>query len=154
LGNNAVVPPPVETSARLQSRASLSGTGTVIPPPESKSVTVTQSSAAGVVVSSKPGERAGRPEKPEPAMLAMSPAGKSSGASGSGAGSGITHGSAAGSSSAGSSTGAGFSGAGKSADASPRTGSSTNAGPGGAGDRYNGRVPGVSVSGGTNTITL
>lgn len=154
LGNGAVVPPPVETSARMQARAPLSGTGAVAPPQESESAKASQPSSAGVVVSPKPGEKAGQPEKSEPAMLAMSPAGNSRGANGSGAGSGITLGTASGSSSAGTSTGAGFSGAGKSADASPRTGSSTNAGPGGAGDRYNGRVPGVSVSGGTNTITL
>ena len=154
LGNNAVVAPPVEMTSRFQSRAPLTGSGAVAPPEESKPAKSNQSSSAGVIVSPKPGEKSGQPSKPEPATLAMSPVGNSSGSGGTGNGSGITHGNATGSSSAGSNSGAGFSGAGKSADASPRTGSSTYAGPGGAGDKYSGRVPGVSVSGGTNTITL
>jgi TonB family protein len=152
LGNADVAPPPVEMNSRLQARTQLPGTGAVAPPQETPRAS--QSNSAGVIVSPKPGEKAGQPTNPERTMLAMSPAGNAAGAGSSGGGSGITHGNASGSSSAGSSSGASFSGAGKSADASPHTGSSTNAGPGGAGDRYNGRIPGVSVSGGTNTVTL
>jgi len=154
LGNTAVAPPPVETNSRLQGPMQLPGTGAVGPPQETPKTSQTQSNSGGVIVSPKPGEKAGQPANPERTMLAMSPAGNAAGAGNSGGGSGITHGSASGSSSAGSSSGASFSGAGKGADASPHTGSSTFAGPGGAGDRYNGRVPGVSVSGGTNTVTL
>ena len=154
LGSATVAPPPVEINSRLQDRAKLQGAGAVAPPQETPKSSQTQSSSAGVIVSPKPGEKAGQPANPERTMLAMSPAGNAPGAGNSGSGSGITYGGASGSSSAGSSSGASFSGAGKGADASPHAGSSTYAGPGGAGDKYNGRVPGVSVSGGTNTVTL
>lgn len=154
LGNNAVAPPPVDMNSRLEARMHLPGTAAVGPPQETAKPSQTHSSSAGVIVSPKPGEKAGQPANPERTMLAMSPAGNAAGAGNSGGGSGITHGSGSGSSSAGSNSGASFSGPGKGADASPHTGSSTFAGPGGAGDKYNGRVPGVSVSGGTNTVTL
>ncbi len=159
LGSATVAPPPAEVSSRLKARTPLSGAGLVAAPVETvsgKSVDAAKSPNTGVIVSPKPGEKPAQPALPERAMVAMSPAGNTLGAGDSGGGAGPARGSGSGSSSAGAGSGASFSGSGKGADASPRTGTSAFAGPGGAGDRYTGnaRVPGASVSGGSNTITL
>jgi Gram-negative bacterial TonB protein C-terminal len=158
LGNTAVAPPPVNLGSRLQARASLPGAAPVAAPAESSSSKPTEApakaSTTGAIVSPKPGDKAAQPAKPEPAMLAMSPAGSSLGTGNTGGGAGPARGSGSGSSSAGSGSGAAYTGAGKGGDAFPRTGTSSFAGPGGTGDRFRGRVPGVSVSGGSNVITL
>jgi Gram-negative bacterial TonB protein C-terminal len=158
LGNASVAPPPVNLNSRLQVRPSLPGSSPVAAPAESSSSksTETKTSTAGVIASPKPGDKAAQPAKPEPAMLAMSPAGTNAGTGSAGGGTGAARGSRSGSSSTGTGSGASFAGAGNGADASPRTGTSSYAGPGGSGDRYNGagRVPGVSVSGGNNVVTL
>jgi hypothetical protein len=160
LGNAAVAPPPVDINSRARGRTSLPGTAAVAAPSESSLSKSTEArgkpSSAGAIVSPKPGDKAAQPAKPEPAMLAMSPAGTALGTGGAGGGSGPTSGSSSGSSSAGSGSGAAFTGSGKGADASPHTGTSSFAGPGGSGDRFRGaaRVPGVSVSGGNNVVTL
>jgi hypothetical protein len=160
LGDAAVAPPPVDVGSRLQARVSLPGTAAVAAPEmttsakSAESPSPTKSPTSGVIVSPKPGEKPGQPQAPERAMLAMSPAGTSSGVGSNGNGSGSAHERGAGSASAGSGSGSSFSGAGKGSDATPRNGTSSYAGPGGAGDRYRGRVPGVSVSGGNNVVTL
>ena len=157
LGSAAVAPPPTEVSSRFKARMPLSGSPVVTAPAETasgKSAVSGKSATSGVIVSPKPGEKEAQPAVSERAMVAMSPAGNSLGAGASGGGSGSASGSGSGSSSTGAGSGASFNGSGKGADASPHTGTSSFAGPGGAGDRYKGRVPGVSVSGGTNVVTL
>jgi len=159
-GNQTVAPPPVEVGSRLQTRVSLHGSAAVGAPPESASTKASgptaanQTTTSGVIASPKPGDKAAQSQDPERAMLAMSPAGASTGVGSSGGGLGAARGSGAGSSSTGSGPGGSFSGAGKGSDATPRNGTSSDAGPGGAGDRYRGRVPGVSVTGGSNVLTL
>jgi hypothetical protein len=158
LGNAAVAPPLVSLNSRLQALPSLPGSSPVAAPAGSSSSTSseTKASTAGVIVSPKPGDKAAQPANPEPAMLALSPAGTSAGAGSAGGGAGAAHGSGSGNSTNGSGSGAAFTGAGKGADASPRNGTSSYAGAGGSGDRYRGagRVPGVSISGGNNVVTL
>ena len=87
----------------------------------------------------------------------MSPEGAAkSGLGGSGGGSGIGHGNGSGSSLTGEGSGAGREGAGRGADANARGGISPYPGQGGAGSGTSGApaMPGVSVEGGTTSITL
>jgi hypothetical protein len=87
----------------------------------------------------------------------MSPAGASvPGAGGSGNGGSIGHGSNSGSAPAGVGSGSTAVGAGRGASAYDRPGNSSTPGPGGAGNMSSGtsRVPGVSVSGGSNVVSL
>ena len=87
----------------------------------------------------------------------MSPEGTAkSGLGGSGGGNGIGRGNGPGSGLSGEGSGAGREGAGRGSDANARGGISPYPGPGGAGSGTNGTpaVPGVSVEGGTTSITL
>ncbi len=169
LGNAAAVPPTVDISSVRQQRTLAAASVAVIPPAAASSETSRKysggvgektglvSSGTGVVVSPRPGDKPELPANSEKATLAMSPSGSSSlGAGGDGGGSGVGHGSGSGDSRSGANSGAASAGTGKAASASNRTGSSPYPGPGGAGNLSNGtpRVPGVSVSGGNNVITL
>ncbi len=169
LGNAAVAAPPSELASLSRERA-LGGSGvSVVPPPDFLSTTNRSSSGgagagkgppsagAGVVVSSQPGKQPGLPMNSEKGTLAMSPAGAAvPGAGGSGNGSSIGHGSTSGSAPAGVGSGSTAVGAGRGASPYDRPGNSPTPGPGGAGTMTSGtsRVPGVSVSGGSNAVTL
>jgi hypothetical protein len=169
LGNTAVAPPPAEVASLRTERALGGSNASVLPPPDLPSRTKHSSSGgvgngngppssgAGVVVSPQPGKQPGLPANSEKATLAMSPSGSSvPGPGGSGNGGGIGHGSTSGSAPAGVGSGSTAVGAGRGASAYDRPGNSANPGPGGAGNMSNGtsRVPGVSVSGGNNVVTL
>ena len=169
LGHAAVAAPPSELASLSRERA-LGGSGvSVVPPPDFLSTTNRSSSGgagagkgppsagAGVVVSSQPGKQPGLPMNSEKGTLAMSPAGAAvPGAGGSGNGSSIGHGSTSGSAPAGVGFGSTAVGAGRGASPYDRPGNSPTPGPGGAGMMTSGtsRVPGVSVSGGSNVVTL
>ena len=169
LGNAAVVPPPAELASMRRERALGGSNASVLPPPDLASRTNHSSSGgvgsgngppssgAGVVVSAQPGKQPGLPASSEKATLAMSPSGSSTpGAGGSGNGGGIGHGGSSGSAPAGVGSGSTAVGTGRGASAYDRPGNSATPGPGGAGNMSNGtsRVPGVSVSGGSNVVTL
>jgi len=183
LGASAVVPPVADINSLHHQRALQNGGAAVVPPspaaliapaqPSRQKTASASSSAAGVgngssslssntgvVISPQPGNNQGAPANSEKATLAMSPSGSAAlGAGGEGGGSSIGHGNSSGSRASGSGSGASSSvmtSSGRGASASDHTGSSTYPGPGGAGNasHANSRVPGVSVSGGSNTITL
>jgi len=110
----------------------------------------------GVVISSQPGTKVGLPSSTGGA-LAMSPTGSAkSGLGGSGGGTGIGRGNGSGSGFTGEGSGAGKEGAGRGSDPNARGGISPYPGPGGAGTGTSGSpaMPGVSVEGGTTTVTL
>ncbi|MGB8785564.1 MAG: hypothetical protein WCD02_20760 [Terriglobales bacterium] len=111
----------------------------------------------GVVLSSQPGPKVGLPNANGGGALAMSPTGTAnSGLGGSGGGSGIGKGNGPGSGLKGEGSGAGKEGAGRGSDPNAHGGISPYPGPGGSGTGSNGTpaMPGVSVQGGTTTITL
>ena len=144
-----VVPAPVEASPATTAAPSSVA--------NAQAAAQTTSSSSAVIVSPRPGEKPAQPANPEKAMIAMSPAGTGAAGSGTeGIGSGTGRGVGFGSSASAAGPGAASAGAGKRADASPRPGNSPYPGPGGAGDRTNGspRVPGVSISGGSNVVRL
>lgn len=169
LGNAAVAAPPTEL-ASLNRERTLEGSGaSVLPPPDPSSSNGRgsstgagsgknpASSGAGVVVSAQPGKQPGVPANSEKATLAMSPTGSATpGAGGTGGGGSIGHGGNSGSAPAGVGSGSTAVGAGRGASPYDRPGNSTTPGPGGAGNMTGGspRVPGVSVSGGNNSVTL
>lgn len=112
---------------------------------------------SGVVVSSQPGSKVGKPAGGGAGVLALSPAGGDKpGLGGSGGGSGIGHGTGPGSGLTGEGTGAAKAGIGRGSDPNARGGISPASGSGGAGSAPSGNpvVPGVSVSGGTSIVTL
>ena len=114
-------------------------------------------SGTGVVISSQPGTKIGVPDSTGGGAIAMSPSGTAkTGLGGSGGGSGIGRGNGPGSGLTGEGSGAGKEGAGRGSDVNARGGISPYPGPGGAGSGTSGSpaVPGVSVEGGTTTITL
>ncbi|MGC2247438.1 MAG: hypothetical protein WA609_12615 [Terriglobales bacterium] len=164
---NAVVPPPPSVgglgggkSATGSGRGNKgNGTGgpldlgTSIAPPGNNGKT----SGNGVVVSSHPGSKVGLPNASGGGAIAMSPEGTAkSGLGGSGGGTGIGRGNDPGSGLSGEGSGAGREGAGRGADANAHGGISPYPGPGGAGSGTSGTpaMPGVSVEGGTTTVTL
>lgn len=111
----------------------------------------------GVVVSSQPGTKVAVPGHSEAGALAMSPAGSNKpGVGGSGGGAGINHGSGLGSGFSGKESGAARSSAGRGADTNSRAGISPYPGTGGAGTGVANKsnMPGVSVQGGSNIVTL
>jgi hypothetical protein len=111
----------------------------------------------GVVISSQPGTKVGLPNSTGPGAIAMSPSGTAkSGLGGSGGGAGIGKGNGPGSGLQGEGSGAGREGAGRGSDPNARGGISPYPGPGGAGTGSSGTpaMPGVSVQGGTTTVTL
>src|ERR1700674_1396494 len=100
----------------------------------------------GVVISSQPGTKVGLPNSTGGGAIAMSPSGTAKGGlGGSGGGSGIGKG-----------NGPGGEGTGRGSDPNARGGISPYPGPGGAGSGTSGApaMPGVSVQGGTTTVTL
>jgi len=112
---------------------------------------------SGVVVSNQPGTKVGLPNSTSGGALAMSPSGTAkSGLGGSGGGSGVGKGNGPGSGLQGEGSGAGKEGTGRGSDPNARTGISPYPGPGGAGTGTSGTpaMPGVSVQGGTTTVTL
>ena len=167
LDANAVVPPP-PTLGGSGGGKSLTGSGrgnrgngtggpldlgsSVAPPGNNGNA-----AGNGVVVSSHPGSAVGLPNASGGGAIAMSPEGTAkSGLGGSGGGNGIGRGNGPGSGLSGEGSGAGREGAGRGSDANARGGISPYPGPGGAGSGTNGTpaVPGVSVEGGTTSITL
>jgi hypothetical protein len=111
----------------------------------------------GVVISSQPGTKVGLPNSTGPGAIAMSPSGTAkSGLGGSGGGSSIGKGNGPGSGLQGEGSGAGREGTGRGSDPNARAGISPYPGPGGAGSGASGTpaMPGVSVQGGTTTVTL
>lgn len=115
------------------------------------------SASAGVVLSARPGSQQATPAVQEKSTLAMAPKGSSNvGSGGQGGGQGIARGTGPGSSNSGEDSGGASSGTGKSTVEMARNTNSPYPGPSGAGilNRGNPRVPGVSVSGGKNVITL
>jgi hypothetical protein len=169
LGSAAVAAPPAEVASLHTGRSLNASNVSVLPPPDSTSATShnssggagtgkgPSSSSAGVVVSPQPGNKPGLPANSEKATLAMSSSGSATpGAGGSGNGTSIGHGSNSGSAPAGVGSGSTAVGTGRGASAYDRPGNSPTPGPGGAGNLSSGtsRVPGVSVSGGSNVVTL
>jgi hypothetical protein len=111
----------------------------------------------GVVISSQPGTKVGLPNSTGGGAIAMSPSGTAkSGLGGSGGGSGIGKGNGPSSGLQGEGSGAGREGTGRGSDPNARGGISPYPGPGGAGTGSSGApaMPGVSVEGGTTTVTL
>jgi len=111
----------------------------------------------GLVVSTQPGSKVGLPNSTGAGAIAMSPSGTSTtGLGGSGGGSGIGRGSGSGSGFSGEGSGAAKSGSGRGSDTSARGGISPYPGSGGAGSGTRGSpaIPGVSVEGGSTTVTL
>jgi hypothetical protein len=164
-GGTAVVPPPPTISPG----SSLSGIGSgnrgaglggpgdagaVAAPPANGGGS---GGGAGIVVSSQPGSKVGVPGNGGAGSLAMSPSGgEKPGLGGSGGGSGIGRGAGTGSGLSGEGSGAAKDGTGRGSDAMARGGISPYPGSGGAGDGTTNRppMPGVSVRGGSSTITL
>src|SRR5882762_3465899 len=111
----------------------------------------------GVVISSQPGTKVGLPNSTGGGAIAMSPSGTAkSGLGGSGGGLGIGKGNGPGSGLQGEGSGAGREGTGRGSDPNAHGGISPYPGPGGAGTGSSGApaMPGVSVQGGTTTVTL
>jgi len=169
-GGTAVVPPPPTVSGE----SSLSGlgsgnrgaglggamdAGSVAAPPSNNGGS---GKGTGIVVSSQPGSKIGVPGNGGAGSLAMSPSGGDKpGLGGSGGGSGIGRGSGTGSGLSGEGSGAAKAdatkdGAGHGSDTMARGGISPYPGPGGAGNGTTGKppMPGVSVNGGSNIVTL
>jgi hypothetical protein len=112
---------------------------------------------SGVVVSSQPGTKAGLPNSTAAGVIAMSPTGTAkTGLGGSGDGSSIGKGNGSGSGSQGEGSGNGKEGTGHGSDPNAHAGISQYPGPGGTGTSTSGQpaMQGVSVQGGTTTITL
>lgn len=165
LGPATVVPPPpgigggkaLGGSGRGNKGAGAGGPldlGSPLAPPSSAGG---DTSGTGVVMSSQPGSRVGLPDSTGGKALAMSPSGTAkTGLGGSGGGAGIGRGNGPGSGLTGEGSGAGKEGAGRGSDPNARGGISPYPGPGGAGSGTSGSpaMPGVSVEGGTTTITL
>jgi len=164
-GGTAVVPPPMEISRD----ASISGhgrgnrgngfggpfdVGSVTAPPSNAGGST---AGSGVVLSSQPGSKVGVPGSGGAGALALSPAGGlKPGLGGPGGGTGIAQGEGSGAGITGKGTGAANTGNGAGADLTARNGVSPFPGPGGAGTGNVSKppMPGVSVHGGSNVITL
>jgi hypothetical protein len=165
LGSAVVVPPPPS----LGGGKALSGSGrgnkgtgaggpldlgsSVAPPTKGGG----GASGSGVVVSSQPGTKVGLPSSSGGGAIAMSPSGTAkTGLGGSGGGAGIGKGNGPGSGMQGEGSGAGKEGTGRGSDPNARGGVSPYPGTGGAGSGTSGSpaMPGVSVQGGTTTVTL
>ncbi len=127
--------------------------GSVAAPPKNGGT----SGGKGVIVSNQPGTAVGTPGNGGAGSLAMSPTGGAKpGIGGSGGGTSIGHGNGPGSGFEGTGTGAAHTGAGPGSDPNARSGISPYPGTGGTGSGTNGAppVPGVSVRGGSNIVTL
>jgi hypothetical protein len=160
-GSASVVPPaPTIAGGSNQARGSRGvGLGSptdaaaMAPPKDSGGSTA----GTGVVVSSQPGQTKGVPTNTPPGALALSPSGgPTPGLGGAGGGSSIGRGADSGSGLAGKDEGAGKTGTGRGSDTTARSGISPYAGTGGAGNGATAKpaMPGVSVSGGSNIVSL
>jgi len=157
-----VVPPPVaagETSG-LGTGKRGAGLGSAL---DSGSVTAPPSHAggsaagSGIVLSSQPGSEVGKPPSAGAGALALSPSGGAKpGLGGPGGGTDIARGTGSGSSLKGEGTGASNSGNSTGSDTIAKNGISPYPGTGGAGTGTVSKpaMPGVSVHGGSNVITL
>jgi hypothetical protein len=164
-GGSAVVPPPPTVSGvgsasgmgRGNRGTGLGGpldAGSVTAPPSN---TGGSNSGNGVVLSSQPGSKVGVPGDAGAGSLALSPAGGNKLGVGEGqGGEGIARGEGPGGGFSGEGRGGAKSGEGLGADASAHGGISPYPGSGGAGTGSVGKppLPGVSVHGGNNIITL
>jgi hypothetical protein len=169
-GGPAVVPPPPAVSGggspsgwgRGNRGAGLGGpgdAGSVAAPPSNNGGS---GGGTGIVVSSQPGSKIGVPGNAGAGSLAMSPSGGDKpGLGGSGGGAGIGRGTGPGSGLSGEGSGAAKADAtkdstGRGSDTMARGGISPYPGPGGAGSGTTGKpaMPGVSVNGGSNIVTL
>ena len=164
-GGSAVVPPPPNVS----SSGSASGlghgnrgnglggpldAGSVAAPPSNTGGNI---GGNGIVVSSQPGSKLGVPGNSGAGSLALSPRGGDKLGSGEGqGGNGIASGAGPGSGFSGADGGGARSGTGRGADTAARGGISPYPGGGGAGTGNVSKppIPGVSVHGGNNVITL
>jgi len=165
LGSADVVPPPpglgggraLSGSGRGNKGAGAGGPldlGSSVAPPSNAGG---NAAGNGVVISSQPGTKVGLPNSTGAGAIAMSPSGTAkSGLGGNGGGSGIGKGNGPGSGLQGEASGAGREGTGRGSDPNARGGISPYPGPGGAGTGTSGTpaMPGVSVEGGTTTVTL
>jgi hypothetical protein len=162
LGGSAAVVPPAPTLSGGSSQArgnrgaglgSPTDAGVVAPPKDPGGGTA----GTGVVVSSQPGSKQGVPANSAAGALALSPSGgPTPGLGGSGGGSSIGRGADSGSGLTGNDVGAGKSGTGRGSDTTAHSGISPYSGTGGAGNGSTAKppMPGVSVSGGSNIVTL
>lgn len=115
------------------------------------------SKVAAVIVSSNPGSTVGIPKEQPKTTVAMEVGGtKTPGSGGTDGGAGMRSGKGPGNSVGGENAGASPVANDKGADLYARNGNSPNLGPGGTGNLNNAapRAPGVSISGGKNSITL
>lgn len=167
LGSAEVVPPPpglgggsaLSGSGRGKKGAGAGGPldlGSAVAPPSNAGG---NAAGNGVVISSEPGTKLGVPNSSGGGALAMSPSGTAkSGLGGSGGGPGIGKGTGAGSGLQGEGSGAGRenAGSGRGSDPNAHGGISPYPGTGGAGGGTSGTpaMAGVSVEGGTTTVTL
>jgi hypothetical protein len=113
--------------------------------------------SAGAIISSDPGSKVGLPPTGEKGKLAMSPGGGDKpGLGDNGGGKGVVHGNGPGSGLNGENSGAGKNSAGPGSDPNAHGGISPNAGSGGAGSTTAGNpaAVGVSIEGGTTSVTL
>ena len=164
-GSAAVVPPPPSVPGGTGIGGNGSGrrgsglggpfdTGSVAAPPSNAGG---NAGGTGVVVTSQPGSKVGVPGAGGTGALALSPSGGAKpGIGGSGGGSGIGRGTGPGSGFSGEGPGAAASGTGVGSDPTAHGGISPYPGPGGAGSGTSGKpaMPGVSVRGGSNIVTL
>ncbi len=165
LGSAVIVPPPpglgggkAESGSGRGSKGSGAGgpldLGSAAAPPNAGG---NSAGNGGLVISSQPGSKVGLPDSTGGGAIAMSPTGTAkTGLGGSGGGAGIGRGNGPGSGLQGEGSGAGKTGTGRGSDPNARGGISPYPGPGGAGSGTSGTpaMPGVSVQGGTTTITL
>jgi hypothetical protein len=164
-GGTAVVPPPPAVSGggslsgmgRGNRGTGLGGpmdAGSAAAPPSNNGGS---GGGTGIVVSSQPGSKIGMPGNAGAGSLAMSPSGGTTpGLGGTGGGAGIGRGEGPGSGLSGEGSGATKEGTGHGSETIARGGISPYPGPGGAGSGTTGKppMPGVSVNGGSNIVTL
>ena len=163
-GSPAVVPPPPTVSGGAAGGMGHGNRGTGLGGPlDAGSVTAPPSNTGGntagngIVITSQPGSKVGVPGGAGAGSLALSPAGGNKLGIGEGqGGEGIASGTGPGSGFSGESPGAAKSGSGPGTDAAAHGGISPYPGSGGAGTGTVGKppLPGVSVHGGNNIITL
>ncbi|MFZ0774202.1 MAG: energy transducer TonB [Candidatus Sulfotelmatobacter sp.] len=166
LATNIIPPPPSAGSGSGLSGSGRKGSGlggpgdigSALAPPKGAGGNTDNS---GVMLSTAPGSKPGKPDTGGKGSLAISPAGGDKpGLGGSGGGSGIGTGTGPGSGltekTAGENPGAGKSGTGHGSDPNARAGISPTPGPGGAGTAPTGSpaAPGVDVRGGSTIVTL
>jgi hypothetical protein len=162
-GGASIVPPPPSVSSsaggqgsgnRGLGRGGVLDLGTAVTAPP---VSGGNNAGTGVVVSNQPGSKVGVPGSGGTGSLAMSPSGgEKPGLGGAGGGSSIGRGNGSGSGFSGEGSGAAKAGSGRGSDVVAHGGISPYPGTGGAGSGANGKpvVPGVSVRGGSNIVTL